>query len=87
MPYILQEVKQEGKKGFKVCKKDEPKKCFSKNPLPLQTAQRQRTAIIISELSRNPSKYHSPQPSNKPNPIQKANPKANAKAKAKAKTK
>jgi len=55
MPYIIQEVKQEGKKGYKVCKKANPEKCFSKKPLPLETAKRQRTAIIISEMSRKPS--------------------------------
>lgn len=55
MPYIIQEVKQEGKKGYKVCKKANPEKCFSKKPLPLETAQRQRTAIIISEHTRKPS--------------------------------
>ncbi len=55
MPYILKEAQKEGKKGFKVCKKDEPKKCFSKNPLPKETAQRQRTAIILSEMRRTPA--------------------------------
>jgi hypothetical protein len=52
MPYIIKEAQKEGKKGFKVCKKDEPKKCFSKNPLPKETAQKQRTAIILSEMRR-----------------------------------
>lgn len=65
MPYIIQEVKQEGKKGYKVCKKNNPEKCFSKNPLPLETAKRQKTAIIISELSRKPASTGNKKPKKK----------------------
>lgn len=39
--------------GYKVCKVTEPKKCFSKSPLPEERAKRQRTAIILSEIRRN----------------------------------
>jgi hypothetical protein len=53
MPYILREAQEKGEKGYKVCKKDEPKRCFSKHPLPLERAQKQRTAIILSELGRS----------------------------------
>lgn len=47
MPYTLIKVKNN---RFKVCKKDEPKICFSKKGLPLKRAKAQRTAIILSEL-------------------------------------
>ncbi len=40
------------KDGYKVCKKKEPSVCFSKNPLPLKTAEKQRTAILISEAKQ-----------------------------------
>jgi len=46
MPYIIEEFED----GYKVCKKDEPNKCFSKNALPLETAKKQEKAIILSEL-------------------------------------
>ena len=47
MPYkIIGNIKD----GFKVCKKDEPKKCFSKNGLSLGVAKKQERAIILSEL-------------------------------------
>lgn len=59
MPYIIKEVTEEKDKkktkGYKVCKKDNPEKCFSKTPLPKERAEKQRTAIIISELSRRPA--------------------------------
>lgn len=45
MPYIIKSVNQ----GYKVCKRDEPSKCFSKKPLPFQRAKRQLKAIGISE--------------------------------------
>lgn len=48
MPYIIKKVKT----GFKVCKKDEPKVCFSKRGLPLKRAKKQRVAIILSEAGR-----------------------------------
>ena len=54
MPYIIKEVTEKKKKGYKVCKKDNPEKCFSKSPLPKERAEKQRTAIIISEHSRYP---------------------------------
>jgi len=49
MPYIIKKVHTMEATGFKVCKKDEPQKCFSKKPLPLETAKKQRVAIAISE--------------------------------------
>lgn len=45
MPYIIKKVQE----GFKVCKRDEPSKCFSKKPLTKSTAKRQLQAIGISE--------------------------------------
>lgn len=45
MPYIIKKVKT----GFKVCKRDEPKICFSKKELPLKRAKKQRIAIILNE--------------------------------------
>ena len=46
MPYIIKTVNN----GYKVCKKDEPNKCFSNKPLPKETAIKQEKAIILSEL-------------------------------------
>lgn len=43
MPYIIKAVGD----GYKVCKKDKPKRCFSKAPLPKERAEKQRKAIII----------------------------------------
>lgn len=45
MPYIII------KKGntYKVCKKNQPSKCFSKKGLKKETALRQMRAIIYSE--------------------------------------
>jgi hypothetical protein len=48
MPYIIKKVKT----GFKVCKQDEPKVCFSNKGLPLKRAKKQRTAIILSEMGK-----------------------------------
>jgi hypothetical protein len=56
MPYVITPVKEKGKKGYKVCKRDEPKRCFSKDPLPKERAEKQRTAIILSELGRSKKK-------------------------------
>jgi hypothetical protein len=53
MPYTIVEAKEKGVKGYKVCKKAEPTKCFSKHPLPLETAKKQKTAIILSELKKS----------------------------------
>jgi hypothetical protein len=53
MPYILKEVQASGKKGFKVCKKSNPEKCFSKEPLPKARAIKQRVAIILSQKIRH----------------------------------
>lgn len=53
MPYIIRPSKEKEEHGFKVCKKDEPRKCFSKHPLPLERAQKQRVAIILSEMGRS----------------------------------
>ena len=49
MPYILKDVDD----GVMVCKKQNPNKCFSKKPLPRETAKKQLIAIIISERSRS----------------------------------
>jgi len=46
MPYIIKKTN----KGFKVCLKSDPKKCFSKEGIPLARAKRQMKAIAISEL-------------------------------------
>lgn len=46
MPYFIKKVKD----GFKVCKTEEPKQCFSKKPLTKTKAKKQKTAIILSEL-------------------------------------
>jgi len=53
MPYEIVEASEKGKKGYKVCKKDNPSKCFSNHPLSKEVAQKQRTAIILSELGRS----------------------------------
>jgi len=45
MPYILRKIKN----GYKVCKKDETKKCFSKKPLTKETAMKQMYAIQANE--------------------------------------
>ena len=52
MPYILKDVDD----GVMVCKKQNPNKCFSKKPLPRETAKKQLIAIIISERSRSSAK-------------------------------
>jgi hypothetical protein len=54
MPYEIKKVSD----GFKVCKKVEDKKCFSKRGLPYKNALGQMRAIIISEMgiSKNTSK-------------------------------
>jgi len=48
MPYELKKVVD----GYKVCKQDDMKVCFSKRGLPYDNAIRQMRAIIISERSR-----------------------------------
>lgn len=45
MPYVLKKFKD----GYKVCKKTNPKECYSKEPLTLEKAKKQRIAIILSE--------------------------------------
>jgi hypothetical protein len=55
MPYVILAKTQEGKKGYKVCKADNPSKCFSKQPLNKETAIKQRAAIAISESQRKKS--------------------------------
>jgi hypothetical protein len=45
MSYIIKHVKDQ----FKVCKKSNTDECFSKDPLPLKTAKKQRAAIITNE--------------------------------------
>lgn len=53
MPYIIKKTKEKGTTGYKVCKLDNPKRCFSKHPLTEIQAQKQRTAIVLSELRRS----------------------------------
>ena len=48
MPYELKKVTD----GWKVCKQDDMKTCFSKRGLPYDNALRQMRAIIISERNR-----------------------------------
>jgi hypothetical protein len=45
MPYIIKPVED----GFKVCKQDDKKVCFSKKGLPKNRAKKQMAAIGISE--------------------------------------
>ena len=45
MPYVIKKVKD----GFKVCKKNEPNKCFSNKGIPKKRAEKQMKAIQISE--------------------------------------
>ncbi len=53
MPYTIRKSKEGKIDGYKVCKKSDTRKCFSKHPLPLETAKKQKIAIIISEKTRN----------------------------------
>ncbi len=46
-PYKIKEVGS----GYKVCK-TRGKKCFSKKPLTKKTAEKQKTAIILSGLRK-----------------------------------
>lgn len=48
MPYMIKKVGY----GFKVCEKKRPNECFSKKPLSMKQAKKQRTAIILSELEK-----------------------------------
>lgn len=50
MPYIIKKVKEDGQTGYKVCKRDEPSRCFSKHTMTEEKAKKQRTAIIMSEM-------------------------------------
>lgn len=45
MPYIIRDFKE----GYKVCKKDKPSECFSRKPIPLNRAIKQRKAIGITK--------------------------------------
>jgi len=45
MPYSIIKINN----GFKVCKKDNNNKCFSKKPLTKDMATKQMKAIIINE--------------------------------------
>jgi hypothetical protein len=49
MPYEIKKVRTP-KNSYKVCKKLEDKRCFSKKGLPYKRALAQMRAIIISEL-------------------------------------
>ena len=44
MPYFIKKIDN----GFKVCMDNEPKRCFSKNPLPKSRAVKQLRAIGIT---------------------------------------
>ena len=48
MPYEIRKFKT----GVKVCKKTEPEKCFSKKPIPMKNAIKQKYAIEINERSK-----------------------------------
>lgn len=50
MPYTINKYKT----GFRVCKKDDVNKCFSKKPLTKTKATKQMKAIIINEASGAP---------------------------------
>jgi hypothetical protein len=56
MPYIIKETTEKGQKGYKVCKRDKPSRCFSKHPLTEEKAKKQRTAIIMSEMGLSRSR-------------------------------
>lgn len=56
MPYIVKKVTEDHQTGYKVCKKDTPSRCFSKAPLPKERAEKQRTAIVLSELGLSQKK-------------------------------
>lgn len=56
MPYIIKKAKDKEGSGYKVCKRDEPTRCFSKHPLSEEKAKRQRTAIIMSEMGMSRSR-------------------------------
>lgn len=45
MPYKIIQVSG----GYKVCKKSDTSKCFSKKPLTKKKARKQEIAIILSE--------------------------------------
>lgn len=45
MPFFIKKTKD----GFKVCKRDEPKKCFSNKSLTLSKAKKQMKAIGMNE--------------------------------------
>lgn len=45
MPYIIKKFKD----GYKVCKRDDKKVCFSNNPIPLERAKKQLKAIGMNE--------------------------------------
>jgi hypothetical protein len=75
MPYEIKKVRTP-KNSYKVCKKFEDKRCFSKKGLPYKRALAQMRAIIISELgykksskkgsAKKTSKKTSKKPSKKP---------------------
>ena len=54
MPYVIRKFKT----GYKVCKKNEPNKCFSNKPIPLENAQKQLKAIGMNDhLKGGDKKY------------------------------
>lgn len=50
MPYVLKEIKgATGYKRWKVCKEDNKKECFSKEPLTKTRAKAQMKALYANE--------------------------------------
>lgn len=49
MPYSIVPTKQKDGIGYRVC---DDKKCFSKSPLSLKMARKQRIAIAMSEHAK-----------------------------------
>ena len=46
MPYVMKKVRG----GYKVCKRDERGKCFSKKPLAQNKARKQLAAMVINTV-------------------------------------
>lgn len=46
MPYAIKRVKG----GYKVCKRDGARKCFSKKPLAQKKAKKQLAAMVINTV-------------------------------------
>jgi len=55
MPYIIKPIDTN---KYKVCKKNNPKKCFSKEPMTQEQAIKQMKAIIINEYLKGGYQTH-----------------------------